>query len=259
LQEEYQQLLLLKNKIKELEEALEEEELADIQVKQFYEYYENILKYSKETIPVNGLEEIKDIKNILLSALSSYGSYNKITQKELENEYKHLDALLDYVVEQEIQNAEEPAWVTESYNAFIKKYMTLLFKTEGEITEDDIPTIRTAMSELRALKPQVKGKLIAEYEQLMNFMNVANQNDMDGLIQSGVQEIEKIVEIEKWITVETKEDGEKSIRVLGVEMNAGVWFGLTIFIIMLTSVILYLLPFVAYIVLKRRRESVLTE
>ena len=259
LQEEYQQLLLLKNKVKELEDALEEAELADMQVKQFYEYYANVLKYSKETIPVDGLEEIKDSKNILLSALSSYDAYNEMAQKKLKKEYKHLNELLDYVMEQEIQNAEEPAWVIESYNAFIKKYMTLLIKTEGEITEDDLPTIRTALSELRALKPQVKGKLIAEFEQLMNFMNAANQSEMDGLIQSEVQEIEKIVEVEKWITVETKEDGEKAIRVLGVEMSAGVWFGFTIFIMMLTSVILYLLPFVAYFVLKRRRESVLTE
>ena len=275
LQAEYKKLLLLSDKISKLQDELDEKELAKLQIAQFFEYYGSLLKYTVETIPASDLQLIKDSKAALESAMATYDSYNEIAKKELIKEYKHLTELNDYIVEQEVQNAEDPEWVIRGYNAFLTKYASLLSKTEGEVTSKDAPIIGKAISELKSLKPQVKGKLLAQYDHLMNLMNAINQvgledtqvgtddtneSDNQSNNQSGIQtiitEIEKFVEVEKLVSAEVDENGEKTVRVLGVDFSPSIWFGIVIFIMMFTSMVLYVMPFIVYIILMRRKERV---
>lgn len=256
---EYQHFCDLNNRINSL--ILEEAAVkaAQEQVVGFRETYADLLKMEPNTIPTDELEIITDIKNASAVAIMTYeNGFNTIAKEILKDEYAKIQALYEKCIELEILNAPEEAWITEAREAFKTKYLTLLLLTESEVTQEHISQLQEAMNELKELKPAVKGTLVNEYERLMNLLNAANMLQLSTNAEGEIQEIETVVEkiVEKIVTVETNSEGEKRVQILGLELSSGGWFGLLVFVMLSTTMILYAMPIIVSYILRKKKKEV---
>lgn len=256
---EYQHFCDLNNRINSL--ILEEAAVkaAQEQVVGFRETYADLLKMEPNTIPTDELEIITDIKNASAVAIMTYeNGFNTIAKEILKDEYAKIQALYEKCVELEVLNAPEEAWITEAREAFKTKYLTLLLLTESEVTQEHISQLQEAMNELKGLKPVVKGTLVNEYERLMNLLNAANMLQLSTNAEGEIQEIETVVEkiVEKIVTVETNSEGEKRVQILGLELSSGGWFGLLVFVMLSTTMILYAMPIIVSYILRKKKKEV---
>lgn len=260
LKEEYQHLLNLKQQINQLISNASAEEAAEAMVAGFLSDPTVIplLTMTPNMITDDNYEAYNMAVELAISTYEN--SFNDIAKERLKNEYTLLKQLYDKCLEMEIRNAPDEAWVIEEYNAFREKYGEILAKTEIEVTADDIPILTEAIEALKELKPAVKAKLITDYERLMNLLNAANSAEMGSSAEAQIVEVEKIVEnervVEKLVQVSVNEDGEKVVRVLGVEITSSAWFGLLIFAMLLTTMILYAMPIATRYVLRKKKEGV---
>lgn len=255
---EYQKLLDLKTKINSL--ILEESAItvAQEQVKSFRETYQTLLATTVDMLPTDDLNLIQTLKGMAEEAIGVYqDGYNTIAKEILKENYAWIKTLYERLVELEILNAPDEEWVTEAYNAFREKYLTLLLKTSLDVTEADVSEIQNAIKELKEQRTAVKGKLSNEYEHLMNLLNAVNSQQMGTDVEVQVQKIETIVErvTEKIITVTKTEEGEKKVQVLGVEFTSGGWFGLLVFVINLMTMLLFAIPFIMSYGLRKKKED----
>lgn len=256
---EYQHFCDLNNRINSL--ILEEAAVkaAQEQVVGFRETYADLLKMEPNTIPTDELEIITDIKNASAVAIMTYeNGFNTIAKEILKDEYAKIQALYEKCIELEILNAPEEAWITEAREAFKTKYLTLLLLTESEVTQEHISQLQEAMNELKELKPAVKGTLVNEYERLMNLLNAANMLQLSTNAEGEIQEIETVVEkiVEKIVTVETNSEGEKRVQILGLELSSGGWFGLLVFVMLFSTMILYAMPIIVSYILRKKKKEV---
>lgn len=253
LKEEYNLLLALK------EVALNKNDAPGM-VEGFLQVNSGLLALNPETFAYDEAT-FRSTKAAIESAIASYNDYNSLAQSMLNSEYEHLLKLLDRCYELETENSPEPAYVTEAYNAFRKKYLNVLFMTEGEVTDADLATIQSALNEIKKMKPAVSGKLISEYEHLMNLLaalNTAEMNydtDIGGSAVINTVEVEKIVEktVEVPVEVETQAGAKK----LNVKMSPSSKFGIIVFVLLITAIILFAAPVVTRFILenKMRKEK----
>lgn len=257
LKPEYEHLLALKEKALALYDA-------PGMVKGFKETYAGVLELKPETFAFDE-ETFGNTKKAIEDAINTYGELNSVAQGMLTKEYELLVKLLEKAYELEADNAPESASVIREYNAFRKKYLRILYLTEGEVTADDLGEINQAISELKSLRAPVAGKLIPEYEHLMNLLATLNGAGVSGdggyaddgtidtsggitqYVQGGTTIMQVPVEVES-------EKADAAGGLLSVIMSPSMTFGLIVFILLMTALILFAAPVVTYFIVKKKSE-----
>lgn len=260
LKTEYDKLLALYQKASQLATAPE-------MVESFLNEYEGVLSLNPKTLSYSDEGSFNDIRQSIESALATYENFNDVAKSMLKKQYELLKQLQARCDELAIENSPEPEYVTQAYNAFRKKYLSILLKTEGEVTKSDLSKIQNALSELKSLKPQVSGKLITEYEHLMNLL-YALENEGGGnsgtdpsVITNTVEvPVDRIVEVPVETQVQVPVDrvvetsAEELAKNTDVSIPSSGKFGIIVFVMMFTAFVLFATPVGTYFILKAKKE-----
>ena len=246
------------DKLLELYQLSSQMATAPEMVESFRSTYSGVLELSPDTLAYSDEESFNDIRSNIEAAIATYNNYNDVAKSNLSKEYELLIALNKRCDELAVENSPEPEYVTVEYNSFRNKYLSLLLKTEGEVTTSDLSEIQNALSELKSLKPAVRGKLMTEYEHLMNllqsFDNVSEviTEPGDTIIELVQVPVEKIIEkpVEKII----EKEAEVSAKNTEVSIPSSGRFGMIVFLMMLTAFILFAIPVLTYFILKFKSE-----
>lgn len=253
LKTEYEHLLALKNIAQQMVSSPEE-------VDSFRDTFGSLLSLTPEGISYSDVEAFEGIKENIEAALATYEYLNDISKSKLKKEYKLLIKLRERCVEIEKENSPEPDWVIEQYNAFREKYLTLLLKTEGEVTEKDSALIQQALGELKNLKPAVSGKLINEYEHLMNLLNALNTSEYEGVgtvttVEVPVETVVEVpVETVVQVPVTTTEEAQAKGGLISVFAHSSEGFGILVFAMMFTAFVLFAAPAIAHFIVKAKEQ-----
>lgn len=175
LLEEYEHLQELEDAIAVLEAQMAEETYADTFVPVFLDTYAGILNTPLDSVVYEDEESFEQIGSTIQEAMDFYNEIlNEVGQARVAEEYSHLEALLERWNEVALENTPDTPGTLKAYNDFRNKYMDLLMKNPDDVTMEDLPMIQQAISEIKSMKPAVSGKLINEYEYLMELLNTLN-------------------------------------------------------------------------------------
>ncbi len=194
LKAEQEHLLKIKDYVGALIEEADAKEAAKTMVADFLETYKFMLATKPENLPYD-----TEVKNQIETAILIYEDVlNTYAQDELKEEYQHLLKLRERHKELEIENAPEPEDVILAYNAFREKYLSLLSKSQEELTSEDYDKISEALSEYYELPNAVKGKLATEFEQLIGFMYYLDMGGVDDFLDDSFgDDLEDDTDVEK--------------------------------------------------------------
>lgn len=270
LNTQYEHLKALNEAIKGLEKEASDKTYADTFVPIFLENNKDILSMPVDSVTYEGEEAFTQLQGKIADAISFYNDVlNDVGRKRVKSEYKHLQDLWEKCEEVAAENIPESQGTIKAYNAFRDTYMNLLMKSPDEVTMDDLAQINKAISEIKSMKPAVSGKLINEYEYLMELLSVLNgtggmsgwdTGDIGWLGDDIASQIEGTTDVPEDIGViqETTEEAADVARKTKVSVSVGDAFAIIVFTLMLTSAFLYALPVLVKYVVNKKMERRLT-
>lgn len=266
LNAQYEHLKELNEAIKKLEKEASDKTYADTFVPIFLENNKDILSMAVDSVTYEGEEAFTQLQQKIADAISFYNDVlNDVGRNRVKSEYKHLEELWKKCEEVAAENIPETQGTIKAYNAFRDKYMDILMKSPDEVTMNDLQKINEAISEIKSMKPAVSGKLINEYEYLMELLSVLNGtgsaddwgtgdtgwlgDDLAGQLGNTTDTPENIGVVQETTTKEAE-----AARKTKVSVSVGDTFAIIVFTLMLTAAFLYALPVLVKYVVNKKME-----
>ncbi len=274
LKPEYDHLKELEAAVKVLEEKASAESYADTFVPVFLENNKDILNMPVDSITYEDENVFGQLQSKIADAIDFHNTIlNDVGRGRVTKEYQHLLALAEKCEEIAVENTPDTPGVTAAYNGFRDKYMDLLMKSPDEVTMEDLDAINSAISEIKNMKPAVSGKLLNEYEYLMELLSTLNgtgagdnwpddnwpDDNWSELPGDDVTVPGEVVTPPNGLSPggDSNQNGENSKndgRKTKVNVTVGDAFAIILLVMLLTTVLLYLIPTIVKFILKKKQE-----
>ena len=270
LKEEYDHLKELEAAVKVLEEKASAEAYADTFVPIFLENNKDILNMPVDSVTYEDENTFGQLQSKILDAIDFYNTIlNDVGRERVSEEYQHLLDLLKKCEEIALENTPETPGTIKAYNEFRDKYMELLMKSPDEVTMEDLSAINSAISEIKNMKPAVSGRLINEYEYLMELLRVLNGTGSvpgwpDDNFSGGSTGTGDGNQVPGVVVPPTDNSGDSSgsdqngaqggARKTKVTVTVGDVFAIIVMVLICTAAVLFLLPNIVKAVLKKKQE-----
>lgn len=269
LKDEYDHLKELEAAIKVLEEKASAESYADTFVPIFLENNKDILNMAVDSVIYEDENTFSQLQSKILEAIDFHDTIlNDVGRSRVTKEYQHLQDLLKKCEEIAKENTPDTPGTLKAYNEFRDKYMDLLMKSPDEVTMDDLSTINSAISEIKNMKPAVSGKLLNEYEYLMELLSTLNGTGTvpgwpddgwadlpdDGDVTVPGEVVDPTVPSNDGTGASQNGEQTENGKKTKVNVTVGDTFAIIMLVLILTTVLLYLLPTVVKFILKKKEE-----